>query len=150
MDIVDKQTRSRMMAGIRGKNTKPELLVRRLLHKCGFRYRLHDSRLPGKPDLVFPKYGAVIFIHGCFWHGHQCSFFRLPGTRTDFWRTKISDNRQRDRKNHKALSDSGWRIATVWECALRGSSANPQGVTEQLTEWLSGNSNNITLLEIRG
>ena len=150
MDIVDKQTRSRMMSGIRSKNTKPELLVRRLLHQRGFRYRLHDSRLPGKPDLVFPKYGAVIFIHGCFWHGHQCRFFRLPGTRTDFWESKISGNRKRDRKTRKVLSDSGWRIAIVWECALRGSEANPQDVTEQLGEWLSDNSTGTTFLEIRG
>jgi DNA mismatch endonuclease Vsr len=150
MDIVDKKTRSRMMSGIRSKNTKPELLVRRLLHKRGFRYRLHDSRLPGKPDLVFPKYGAVIFIHGCFWHGHQCRFFRLPGTRTDFWKNKISGNRKRDRKTRNMLSGLDWRIAIVWECALRGSGADPQDVIDRLAEWLTNHSTDATFLEIRG
>ncbi len=149
MDIVDKQTRSRMMSEIRSKNTKPELLVRCLLHKRGFRYRLHDNKLPGTPDLVFPKYRAVVFIHGCFWHGHQCSFFRLPGTRTEFWKTKISDNRKRDRKNHRTLSDSGWRIATIWECALRRNDVNHQDVIDHLVAWLSDNSTNAAVLEIR-
>lgn len=147
VDIVDEQTRSRMMSGIRSKNTKPELLVRRLLHKRGFRYRLHVPGIPGKPDLVFPKYNAVIFIHGCFWHGHRCRLFRLPGTRTEFWREKIAGNRRRDKNKNKTLADSGWRIATVWECALRGSDANPENVAEELSEWLTGNS---ASMEIKG
>ena len=95
-DIVDEQTRSRMMAGIRSRNTRPELIVRKGLHARGFRYRLHARGLVGRPDMVFRKYGAVIFVHGCFWHGHDCSLFRLPGTRSDFWQKKIGRNRERD------------------------------------------------------
>lgn len=147
VDIVDEQTRSRMMSGIRSKNTKPELLVRRLLHRRGFRYRLHVPGLPGKPDLVFPKHNAVLFIHGCFWHGHRCRLFRLPGTRAEFWKAKITGNRRRDKNKIKALANSGWRIAIVWECALRGSSVNPDDVAEKLSEWLTGNS---VSMEIRG
>ena len=119
-DIVTPETRSRMMAGIRDKNTKPELSIRKLLHGKGFRYRLHDRKLPGKPDIVLPRYSAVILIHGCFWHGHDCHLFRLPSTRTDFWKTKIDRNRHNDSSAIDSLSKSGWRVATVWECALRG------------------------------
>lgn len=150
MDIVDKQTRSRMMSGIRSKNTKPELLVRRLLHRRGFRYRLHVSGLPGKPDLVFPKYHAVVFVHGCFWHGHECKLFRMPGTRTEFWKRKITGNRQRDRRESKALAKLGWRIAIVWECALRGSNADPENAVEKLAAWLAGNSAGTATVEIEG
>ena len=96
VDIVDKATRSRMMSGIRGKDTKPEVLIRKALHGRGLRYRLHASDLPGKPDLVFPRYGAALFIHGCFWHGHDCKYFKLPATRTEFWGGEINDNRDRD------------------------------------------------------
>jgi len=119
-DVVDAATRSRMMAGIRGKDTKPELIVRRGLHALGFRYRLHDSALPGRPDLVLPRWRAVIQIHGCFWHGHDCPLFRWPGTRQDFWRTKIGRNIERDREVDAALDHAGWRVLTVWECALKG------------------------------
>lgn len=119
MDIVDRLTRSRMMAGIRGANTKPERDLRHRLHRDGFRYRLH-TRLPGKPDLVFPRYKALIFIHGCFWHGHDCHLFRLPATRTEFWRQKIFGNRHRDKRQLLELADLGWRCLTVWECAFRG------------------------------
>lgn len=119
-DIVDSATRSRMMAGIRGRNTKPERLVRTTLHSLGFRYRLHDPKVYGRPDLVFPKYHAVLFIHGCFWHGHNCSLFRYPETRKVFWEEKIRRNRERDDEVRKVLSGSGWRIGIVWECALKG------------------------------
>lgn len=119
-DVVDAATRSRMMSGIRGKNTKPELVVRRGLHALGFRYRLHDSRLPGKPDLVLPRWRAVIQIHGCFWHGHDCALFRWPGTRQEFWRTKIGRNVERDREVEAALDRTGWRVLTIWECAMKG------------------------------
>ena len=91
-DVVDRKTRSRMMSGIRGKNTRPELLIRKGLHARGFRFRLHDKRLPGKPDLVLPKYSAVIFVHGCFWHGHDCHLFKWPQSRREFWRKKITRN----------------------------------------------------------
>lgn len=107
------------MAGIRGSHTKPERDLRTQLHRRGFRYRLH-TRLPGRPDLVLPKYKAVIFVHGCFWHGHDCHLFRLPGTRRKFWDDKISGNRARDKRRLKELAELGWRSLTVWECAFRG------------------------------
>ena len=119
-DIVDKATRSRMMSGIRGKNTKPEMLVRSLLHRCGFRFRLHRKDLPGKPDIVLPKYRAVIFVHGCFWHGHDCKYFRWPSSRPAFWRAKIERNRLNDATSVANLLETGWRVAVVWECATRG------------------------------
>lgn len=138
-DIVDPETRSRMMSGIRGKNTKPEILVRRLLHRLGFRFRINVRDLPGKPDVVLPKYHAVIFINGCFWHGHDCPLFRMPGTREDFWKKKIEDNRTRDRKTLEALAGSGWRTGIVWECALRGKDCDPEKVVTLLEQWLIGN-----------
>lgn len=107
------------MAAIRGRNTKPEMRLRRVLHAAGLRYRLHGPGLPGKPDLVFPKYRAVILVHGCFWHGHDCALFKWPRTRQDFWRTKILGNRRRDRIVSKELRARGWRRLTIWECAFR-------------------------------
>ena len=136
-DVVDKKTRSRMMAGIRGKNTKPELLIRKALFRKGFRYKLHDKSLPGKPDLVFPKYNAVIFIHGCFWHGHDCHLFKWPSTRKEFWENKINRNKEVDARNYKALKDDGWLILTIWECAIKGK--NKIGLVEavdQAAGWL--------------
>src|SRR5690349_2323893 len=108
MDLVDKQTRSRMMSGIRGRDTQPELLIRKSLHKQGFRYRLHYKDLPGKPDLVFPAYKAIILINGCFWHGHQCHLFKWPATRREFWKTKITANQTRDARNLSTYSELGW------------------------------------------
>lgn len=112
--------RSRNMAAVRDRDTKPELLLRHGLHRRGFRYRLHARDIPGRPDLVFPKYRAVIFAHGCFWHGHECSLFRWPCTRKEFWRTKITGNRARDEKVKEQLLAAGWRVLTVWECAFKG------------------------------
>ena len=109
-----------MMSGIRGKDTKPELVIRRGLHGLGFRYRLHDGTLPGRPDLVLPRWRAVVQIHGCFWHGHDCPLFRWPQTRQEFWRAKISRNVARDCEVNGALDRAGWRVLTVWECALKG------------------------------
>ena len=120
VDVVDKQTRSRMMAGIQGKNTRPEIMIRKALFKSGFRYRLHYPRLPGKPDLVLPKYRAIILINGCFWHGHMCHLFKWPQTRNAFWKKKIEGNIERDRKNRICYQQLGWRTLTVWECALKG------------------------------
>lgn len=119
-DIVDKATRSRMMSGIRGRDTRIELTVRRALHARGFRYRLGGAGLPGKPDLVLPKYKTVIFVNGCFWHGHNCPLFRMPGTRPEFWQAKIESNRNRDERVLGQLADMGWHVFVVWECSLRG------------------------------
>ncbi len=110
------------MSGIRGRDTKPEVLIRKALFSRGFRYRLHASDLPGKPDLVFPRYGAALFVHGCFWHGHDCKFFKLPATRPDFWAQKISGNRERDCRQLTALKGKGWRALVVWECVIRKNS----------------------------
>lgn len=119
-DIVDRQTRSRMMSGIRGKNTKPELLIRKALHAAGYRYRLHPRDVAGRPDLVLPKYRTVVFVHGCFWHGHACKLFKWPGTRRKFWTAKIRRNRARDADVAASLAKAGWRRLTIWECAIRG------------------------------
>jgi len=136
------------MAGIKGKDTKPELTIRKALHKEGFRYLLHDKRLPGKPDLVFPKYNAVIFIHGCFWHGHGCHLFKWPKTRKQFWRKKITRNKEVDQCNHKRLKVEGWYILTVWECALKGKTRRPfEKVVATITNWLVHGTKDI---EVRG
>ena len=136
-----------MMSGIRGKNTKPELLVRKALHARGFRYRLHCD-LPGKPDICLPKHRAVIFVHGCFWHGHDCHLFKWPSTRPEFWRAKIGRNREVDAAAQAALLAMGWRVATVWECALKGTGKLPlEIVSQNCGSWLLGSD---TLIEIRG
>src|SRR5690554_2969417 len=109
MGIWSKEKRSQVMSKIRSKNTKPEIILRSALHRLGYRFRVHKKDLPGKPDLVLPKYGTVIFVHGCFWHGHDCRYFRLPKTRTDFWDEKISGNRSRDRKIASFLRKQGGR-----------------------------------------
>jgi DNA mismatch endonuclease (patch repair protein) len=108
------------MAAIRGTGTKPELVVRRGLHALGFRFRVHDGRLPGKPDIVLPRWEAIIFVHGCFWHGHNCPLFRWPSTRQDFWRQKIEGNRERDARAEAKLDVSGWRVLKIWECSMKG------------------------------
>ncbi|MDG6094197.1 very short patch repair endonuclease [Acetobacter sp. AN02] len=136
-DVHDAQTRRRNMAAVRGKDTKPEMSVRQMLFAAGFRYRLHGRGLPGKPDLVFPKYRAVIFVHGCFWHHHDCHLFCWPGTREEFWRTKIARNELRDRQSAAALREAGWRVAVVWECALKGRSRlAPDETGALLADWL--------------
>lgn len=115
-DVVDKETRSRMMSGIRGKNTKPELTVRSFLHRAGLRFRLH-AKLPGKPDLVLPKYRTAVFVHGCFWHRHKgCPKTTSPQTRHGWWAEKFESNIARDRRNVIALRKLGWRVMTIWEC----------------------------------
>lgn len=119
-DVHDIQTRSRNMAAIKQKDTGPEMRVRRSLHKAGFRYRLHVADLPGKPDLVFPKYKAVIFINGCFWHQHQCDMFHWPKSRAEWWVNKITTNRVHDEAVQDKLRELGWRVMLIWECALKG------------------------------
>lgn len=106
------------MSRIRSENTKPELLVRKFLHGQGFRYRLHARDLPGRPDLVLPKYNAVVFVEGCFWHGHSCQKGRVPGTNPAFWQTKVATNQARDKRNHRLLRQQGWRVIRIWECQL--------------------------------
>ena len=147
-DIVSKAVRSRMMSGIKDKDTKPELLLRQNLHRRGFRYRLHTSNLPGRPDMVFPRFDAVLFAHGCFWHGHDCSLFRWPQTRREFWEEKLRGNQARDVRNEKLLLDQGWRVGRVWECALKGKERiGIDVVIERCANWLEGTS---LQLEIRG
>jgi DNA mismatch endonuclease (patch repair protein) len=136
-DVVDKATRSRMMAGIRGTNTRPEFVVRKIVHRLGYRFRLHDAKLPGKPDLVLARHSAVIFVHGCFWHGHGCSLFKWPSTRQAFWQGKISGNKDRDVRTLRTLRGDGWRILVVWECALKGPSRlTPERLALKLDAWL--------------
>lgn len=117
-DTMTREKRSERMSRIRSQDTKPEMLVRRFLHAHGFRYRLHARDLPGKPDLVLPKYGAVVFVEGCFWHGHSCQKGRVPGTNSAFWRAKVATNQARDKRNQRALRRQGWRVIRVWECQL--------------------------------
>lgn len=124
MDIVTPEIRSKMMSGIRGKNTKPELIVRKELFRRGFRYRLHGSQLPGKPDLVFPKYKAVILVNGCFWHGHDCKLFKWPKSNQKFWRQKINGTIERDKRNFELLAKEGWRTITIWECSLKNKNSH--------------------------
>lgn len=147
-DIVDPATRSRIMSGIRSKNTTPELTVRKGLHALGLRFRIHDRQIPGKPDLIYKRCRAAIFVHGCFWHGHSCSYFRLPGTRREFWSRKISGTQSRDSKVMAALKAAGWRQLTVWECAFRDKDLREQKrVIRRIFRWITSNRNAI---EIRG
>jgi DNA mismatch endonuclease, patch repair protein len=150
VDIVTQAKRSEMMAGIKGKNTKPEIIVRQVLHLLGFRFRLHRKNLPGKPDLVLPKWHAVIFVHGCFWHGHtNCPLFRLPKSRTEFWKEKISKNKVRDDVIRKQYQASEWRYFEIWECALKGASKLDQ--SEFAREFVSAIQNtDVINYEIRG
>lgn len=137
-----------MMAGIRSRDTKPELFLRRGLHALGFRFRLHVRDLPGHPDLVFPRRSAVIFAHGCFWHGHNCHLFRWPSTREDFWKAKIERNRVVDARTEAALIAGSWRQGVVWECALKGRERLPiETVLAACSDWLQSET---PRLEIRG
>jgi DNA mismatch endonuclease (patch repair protein) len=140
-DVVDVATRSRMMAGIQGKNTKPEILIRKALHARGFRFRLHVKDLPGKPDLVLPKYRALILVHGCFWHGHACKYFKVPKTRPEFWLEKIGKNQRRDSLQEEALKAMGWRVLVVWECAVRSMSKGKSSLlVDLIASWLKNGS----------
>jgi DNA mismatch endonuclease (patch repair protein) len=120
MDVLTREQRQLNMSRIRGRDTRPELMLRKALHAQGLRYRLHARSLPGRPDLILPRYRAAILVHGCFWHGHDCPLFRMPATRHDFWSTKIRKNQERDQRVIAALRCAGWRVLTVWECCLKG------------------------------
>lgn len=137
VDVVDSATRSRMMAGIQGKNTKPELLVRKYLHGRGLRFKLHVKELPGKPDLVLPKFRAVVFVHGCFWHQHAgCKYATTPSSREHFWTNKLSENVARDSYQISALGGLGWRVFVVWECELRNNLTRLETLYSEITEAL--------------
>lgn len=143
-DVVDIVTRSRMMAGIRGKDTGPELALRRALHRAGFRFRLHAKELPGRPDVVLPKWSAAVQVHGCFWHRHPgCRFATSPATRPEFWAAKFAGNVERDTRNHAALLALGWRVATVWECAL--SKERLANTRVGLEAWIRGDTVEIEI-----
>lgn len=134
------------MAGIGPANTKPEMLIRRGLHALGYRYRLHVKGLPGKPDLVFPARRAVIFVHGCFWHGHDCALFRWPSSREEFWRAKIAGNIGRDQTVTAQLIDQGWRVLDVWECKLKGRERVPIGeVLSRCADFLEGDEVRLSI-----
>ena len=138
MDVVSGPKRSKMMSGIRGANTRPEMMVRRLLFRAGYRYRLHFKGLPGRPDIVMPGRKIAIFVHGCFWHCHEnCRYFRIPSSNTEFWRGKLSSNVERDRKTCTLLAGAGWRVLTVWECSTRSEEAL-QSLKGYLEKWLEG------------
>ncbi len=139
MDTVDKATRSRIMSRVGQKNTGAEKILRSALHKEGFRYRLHVKSLPGSPDLVFPRLRAVIFVNGCYWHSHGCYKSTVPKSSRTFWTQKFEANRQRDARNIGLLLERGWRVMTVWECALLGKKALPMGDIAALARaWLLG------------
>lgn len=134
MDRLTKEQRRRNMAAVRGKNTKPEKAVRAAVHRAGFRFSLHRNDLPGKPDVVLPKYRAVIFIHGCFWHGHDCPRGKRPATRKVFWNEKLARNKVRDARNNEELKSKGWRVFVIWECNLeRGTNQKLEWLIEQRT-----------------
>lgn len=148
VDVVDALTRSRMMSGIRGRDTKPELLLRRALHALGFRYRLHGRDLPGRPDIVLPRHRAVVFVHGCFWHRHAgCRYASTPATRPEFWANKFRKNVERDLRNQEALLATAWRVAVVWECALKKHPA--PDIAAALGEWLVSGRAGLFVLEYR-
>lgn len=145
-DIVALDVRSRMMAGIRNKDTKPEMAIRKGLHGLGFRFLLHDKRFPGKPDLVFPKWRTAIFVNGCFWHGHDCHLFKWPASREQFWRDKIARNQENDARAFAALREAGWRVALVWECALKGKTRLKElEVLRKLEDWIQSGSATMTI-----
>lgn len=141
-DIVDAKTRSRMMAGIRGKNTTPELRLRKALHGAGFRFRLHSAKLPGRPDIVLPKFRAALFVHGCFWHRHEsCSNASVPKSNAEFWEDKFARNVERDTANVAGLHAAGWRVAIIWECAIR--KKGEADVAEELAVWLKSGGRDL-------
>lgn len=148
-DVVDSKMRSRIMASIRGKNTKPELVLRKALHGRGFRYRLHAKDVPGRPDLALRKYNAVVFVHGCFWHRHEgCRHATVPATRTEYWTSKFERNVARDDEVHSRLLGAGWRVATVWECALR-KTEHVDVAAQVLARWLVAGGRETVIEERR-
>lgn len=136
MDTVDQRTRSKIMAAVGQKGTKSEMILSKEFHRIGFRYLVNDKRLPGSPDLVFAKYRAVIFVHGCFWHRHGCKYSTMPKTRREFWEEKFIANRTRDKINVSKLRKSGWRVKVVWGCRLIGGKQKIQAYISRVSKWL--------------
>lgn len=134
MDTVSREKRTEIMRAIRGVDTRPEMTVRRLAHRLGYRYRLHRRDLPGSPDLVFPSRRKVVFVHGCFWHGHDCRANRLPKTRPDYWASRFAKNKERDARKLRELEAAGWSVLTLWECELR----DPVAIGVRLRRFLDG------------
>lgn len=147
-DNLSKTERSRIMSLVHGKDTKPEIMIRKSLHASGFRYQLHRADLPGKPDLCFPKYNAVIFIHGCQWHWHGCSRSRMPATNVEYWNKKIKRNIERDSVNIKKLIDMNWRVLVVWECAIKKTLIG--NTCDLVSEWLLDNNMRFNKIESHG
>lgn len=149
VDIVDKTTRSRMMSGICAKDTSPEVVIRKKLHSCGYRYRKNVKTLPGTPDIVLKRYDAIIQIHGCFWHGHGCNDFKWPATRPVFWKNKILGNQKRDRLSEQQLVKDGWKVLIVWECVVKKATqgkgyANLEELVDQVSFWIKSDSKGLT------
>ena len=139
MDTVCKAARSRIMASVPQRDTRPEMRLHRASHRLGLRYRLHDRKLPGSPDLVFPRFHAIVFVHGCFWHAHGCKYSTMPSTRREFWEEKFATNKARDKRNVDLLLADGWRVLTVWECALKGKrSHHEEALARRVAKWLRG------------
>lgn len=149
MDVLTLEQRRLNMSRIKGRDTRPELVLRRVLHADGLRYRLHVKSLPGRPDLVFPKHKVATFVHGCFWHGHDCRLFKLPMTNRRFWKKKIGGNRKRDEKQVAHLKSDGWRILTIWECVFKGPERLPVSKVKELCSRFIRNRNQ-KYLEISG
>lgn len=146
MDTVDKETRSRIMSSVGRKNTGPEKVLRRTLHKSGLRYRLNDRALPGSPDLVFPRFRAVVFVHGCYWHSHGCCRSTVPKTRKRFWIKKFSTNKLRDERNIQLLTQDRWRVMVVWECAISGKYCYPEPeLVAAVHAWLSSSKSTMVI-----
>lgn len=142
-DILSKPARARLMASVKTRDTKPELIVRKAVHARGLRYRVNLNALPGKPDMVFPKFRSVVFVHGCFWHKHDCHLFKWPSTREEFWRKKLLGNEKRDELNKKRLNEKGWRVMEVWECSVRGKTRKAADqVAERINAWLRSDEGN--------
>lgn len=149
-DKVSTEVRSRIMASIKGKDTKPEMLIRKALHALGFRYRLHVKALPGCPDMVLTKYKAVIMVNGCFWHGHDCRIHNKSKSRVSYWEDKIAKNKARDEQNKNRLHGLGWRVATIWECALFGKTKKPLNeALELIGSWLKSEVIELTIESVK-
>ena len=147
MDVHSPAQRSHNMSQIKGKDTRPEILIRKLLWASGYRYRLHRKDLPGMPDVVLSKYMAVIFVHGCFWHRHGCKATTTPKTNQKFWRDKFDNNIIRDKRNLCLLQEQGWRVMVVWECAVKGKGTNLNNILTRLQHWLNSDSRYLEIPE---